>query len=85
MTPEPEKKQEELNINNLLDLKNQNIPTELPQPRPQNLVQPQINLTENRINTELLRPSPENRQIAQFLGGNPEDILKNMEIARRTG
>ena len=59
----------------------------MPQPRPQNLTQapPTVELTENRAVNELLRPSPENRQIASFLGGNPETILKNMEIARRTG
>jgi hypothetical protein len=89
LTPEPEKsKTPTQNIQEFLNL--QNLPTrddQLPQPRPQNLTQapPTVELTENRAVNELLRPSPENRQIASFLGGNPETILKNMEIARRTG
>ena len=85
ITPEPVKKEEPKNVNDFLNLKKQEVPSILPEPRPQNLSQPEINVTQNRITTELLRPSPENRQIAAFLGGNPEEVLKNMEIARRTG
>ena len=84
LTPEPEKKEEPKEVKEFLNLRNQNIPAELPKPRPQNLIQPEVNVTQNRVTTELLRPSPENRQIAAFLGGNPEEVLKNMEIARRT-
>ena len=89
LTPEPrELKTPKQNIREFLNL--QNLPTrndQLPQPRPQNLTQtpPTVEMTENRAVNELLRPSPENRQIAAFLGGDPETIIKNMEIARRTG
>mgnify|MGYP004346559231 FL=1 len=89
LTPEPrELKTPKQNIREFLNL--QNLPTrndQLPQPRPQNLTQAPstVEMTENRAVNELLRPSPENRQIAAFLGGDPETIIKNMEIARRTG
>jgi hypothetical protein len=89
LTPEPKKlKTPTQNIREFLNLSN--LPTrndQLPQPRPQNLTQapPTVEMTENRAVNELLRPSPENRQIAAFLGGDPETIIKNMEIARRTG
>ena len=89
LTPEPrEVKTPTRNIREFLNLSN--LPKrndQLPQPRPQNLTQapPTVEMTENRAVNELLRPSPENRQIAAFLGGDPETIIKNMEIARRTG
>ena len=89
LTPEPKKlKTPTQNIREFLNLSN--LPTrndQLPQPRPQNLTQapPTVEMSENRAVNELLRPSPENRQIAAFLGGDPETIIKNMEIARRTG
>ena len=62
-------------------------PTNLPEARPENLTQtqPTLDVSQNQITNELLRPSPENRQVAAFLGSNPEEVLKNMEIARRTG
>ena len=91
MTPPKEKKGRggPNQIREFLDLSNipASAPESLPTPRPQNLGQsvPAVEMTENNLTNELLRPSPENRQIASFLGGNPETILKNMEIARRTG
>jgi hypothetical protein len=84
LTPdEPVKpiKKEAKDFLNLTNLSTQGVNTELPKQTTQTQTQP---LDVTNVNTMLLNPSPENRQIAQFLGGNPEQILKNMEIARRT-
>ena len=53
----------------------------------QNVVPQQqtTNVVQNTINNELFRTDPRNREIAAFLGSNPEEVLKNMQIARRTG
>ena len=50
-------------------------------------VEPQqtTNVAQNTVNNELFRTDPRNREISAFLGANPEDVLKNMQIARRTG
>lgn len=87
MTPVPKEEEPvELDVNNLLDLNKTNIPVDNVNPQPENLTQPEVNVTQNnRVTNELLRVAPENREVAAFLGSNPEDILKNMQIARRTG
>ena len=95
LTPELKKKASPPTVNDFLDLTNtksnpnfkinplnetQKIPEQTTQ---RTTEEPTIDLA--TVTSQLLNPSPENRQIAQFLGGNPEQILKNMEIARRTG
>jgi hypothetical protein len=95
LTPEPKKKASPATVNDFLDLTStksnpnfkvnplneiQKIPEQTTQ---RTTEEPTINLA--TVTSQLLNPSPENREIAQFLGGNPEQILKNMEIARRTG
>lgn len=56
-----------------------NITTEVPEPRPTN-----IQTSEVSPSDPLFGPAA-TRQMASFLGDNPEDILKNLQIARRTG
>ena len=52
---------------------------EVPEPRTTNVQTSQISPSD-----PLFGPAA-TRQMASFLGDNPEDILKNMQIARRTG
>jgi len=90
LTPPKRKKDEPRNINEFLSLNNNvttSAPTNLPEARPENLTQtePTLDVSQNQVTNELLRPSPENREVAAFLGSNPEQILKNLQIARRTG
>ena len=83
LTPEPEKK-EAPDVRNILNTAPVNSPTVAPVS--QNVVpEPTTNVVQNTINNELFRTDPRNREIAAFLGSNPEDVLKNMQIARRTG
>ena len=84
LTPQPVKEKSTPDIKNILNNSPVNAP-ELP-PMTQNVVAPQTtNVAQNTINNELFRTDPRNREIAAFLGANPEDVLKNMQIARRTG
>jgi hypothetical protein len=55
------------------------VAPELPEPRPTN-----IQTSEVSPSDPLFGPAA-TRQMASFLGDNPEDILKNLQIARRTG
>ena len=55
------------------------VAPELPEPRPTN-----IQTSEVLPSDPLFGPAA-TRQMASFLGDNPEDILKNLQIARRTG
>jgi len=83
LTPEPEKK-ETPDVRNILNTAPVNSPTVAP--ISQNVApEPTTNVVQNTINNELFRTDPRNREIAAFLGANPEDVLKNMQIARRTG
>ena len=83
LTPEPEKK-EAPDVRNILNTAPVNAPTVAPVS--QNVApEPTTNVTQNIVNDELFRTDPRNREIAAFLGANPESVLKNMQIARRTG
>ena len=83
LSPQPVKEKPAPDIKNILNNSPVNAP-ELP-PMTQNVVAPQTtNVAQNTINNELFRTDPRNREIAAFLGANPEDVLKNMQIARRT-
>jgi hypothetical protein len=84
LTPEPVKEKPSPDVRNILNNAPVNTP-DLP-PMTQNVVpQETINVAQNTINNELFRTDPRNREIATFLGANPESVLKNMQIARRTG
>ena len=85
LTPEPVRKEPAPDVRNILNTAPINTP-ELP-PMTQNVVPQQqtTNVVQNTINNELFRTDPRNREIAAFLGSNPEEVLKNMQIARRTG
>ena len=83
LTPEPVR-EETPDVRNILNT----APVEAPKVAPvsQNMTpEPITNVAQNTINNELFRTDPRNREIAAFLGSNPEDVLKNMQIARRTG
>ena len=83
LTPEPEKK-EAPDVRNILNTAPVNAPTVAPVS--QNVApEPTTNVAQNIVNDELFRTDPRNREIAAFLGANPEAVLKNMQIARRTG
>jgi len=83
LTPEPEKK-EAPDVRNILNTAPVNAPTVAPVS--QNVApEPTTNVAQNIVNDELFRTDPRNREIAAFLGANPESVLKNMQIARRTG
>ena len=84
LTPEPERKESSPDAKNILNTAP--VSTDLPpvSTNTQTQVPETTNLSET-VNTQLLTPDPRNREIASFLGGNPEQILKNMQIARRTG
>jgi len=83
LTPEPEKK-EAPDVRNILNTAPVNSPTVAPVS--QNVApEPTTNVAQNIVNDELFRTDPRNREIAAFLGANPESVLKNMQIARRTG
>ena len=84
LTPEPERKESLPDAKNILNTAP--VSTDLPpvSTNTQTQVPETTNLSE-AVNTQLMTPDPRNREIASFLGGNPEQILKNMQIARRTG
>ena len=83
LTPEPEKK-EAPDVRNILNTAPVNSPTVAPVS--QNVApEPTTNVAQNIVNDEFFRTDPRNREIAAFLGANPEAVLKNMQIARRTG
>ena len=95
LTPEPKEDVSPPTVNDFLSLTNTkanpnfkvnplNENQKLPEQTTRRTTEdPNINVA--TVTNQLLNPAPENRQIAEFLGGNPEQILKNMEIARRTG
>ena len=84
LTPEPKRKESLPDAKNILNTAP--VSTDLPpvSTNTQTQVPETTNLSEV-VNTQLMTPDPRNREIASFLGGNPEQILKNMQIARRTG
>ena len=84
LTPEPKRKELLPDAKNILNTAP--VSTDLPpvSTNTQTQVPETTNLSEV-VNTQLMTPDPRNREIASFLGGNPEQILKNMQIARRTG
>ena len=84
MTPEPKRKESLPDAKNILNTAP--VSTDLPpvSTNTQTQIPETTNLSEV-VNTQLMTPDPRNREIASFLGGNPEQILKNMQIARRTG
>ena len=84
LTPQPVKEKTTPDIKNILNNSPVNAP-DLP-PMTRNVAPQQTtNVAQNTVNNELFRTDPRNRDIAAFLGANPEDVLKNMQIARRTG
>ena len=78
---------DELSIPNLFGLGNQRaVNPELP-PKVNTTPPPNINTTPsiNPIQMTNVGSSPLTRTNPSFLGSSPDDILKNLDIARRTG
>ena len=72
---------------NLFGLGNQRaVNTELP-PKVDTTVRPTVDTTPsiNPMQMTNVGSSPLTRTNPSFLGSNPDDILKNLDIARRTG
>ncbi len=80
---------DELSVPNLFGLGNQrNVPTNLPEPPVNNNPPaPNTNVSSAPSFQQMtnVAASPTTRTNPSFLGSSPDDILKNLDIARRTG
>ena len=83
-----EEEQEEVDeVSQLFGLSNQ-LPVKLPSVPPTNVARntaPSFDAFPEITQTASFQPNIETRTNPNFLGSNPDDILKNLDIARRTG
>jgi len=82
---EPEQQDE---VSSLFGLGNQ-LPTKLPNSTPVNVATapapPSFSVSPEMTQTASIQPNAATRTNPSFLGSSPDDILKNLDIARRTG